>query len=44
MFDDGSWVCCRIFGTEPVARVYSEGRSEQRLERLSEAAKQWIFD
>ncbi len=44
IFDDGSWVCYRISGTEPVVRVYSEARSEQGLEKLSAAAKQWIFD
>jgi phosphoglucomutase len=41
---DGSWVCYRLSGTEPVVRVYSEARSEEGLARLSEAAKTWIFD
>ncbi|HXO33103.1 MAG TPA: hypothetical protein VN901_12200 [Candidatus Acidoferrales bacterium] len=31
-------------GTDPVVRVYSEARSEQCLEKLSTAAKQWIFE
>ena len=44
IFDDGSWVCYRLSGTEPVVRVYSEARSERGLEKLSAAAKQWIFD
>lgn len=44
VFDDGSWVCYRLSGTEPVVRVYSEARSERGLERLSTAAKQWIFE
>jgi phosphoglucomutase len=44
VFDDGSWVCYRLSGTEPVVRVYSEARSEQSLEKLSAAAKQWIFE
>jgi phosphoglucomutase len=44
VFDDGSWVCYRLSGTEPVVRVYSEARSEQGLEKLSTAAKGWIFD
>src|SRR5580704_8102241 len=26
VFDDGSWVCCRLSRTEPVVRVYSEAR------------------
>jgi phosphomannomutase len=41
---DGSWVCYRLSGTEPVVRVYSEARSREGLTRLSEAAKAWIFD
>ena len=44
LFGDGSWVCYRLSGTEPVVRVYSEARSEQGLEKLSAAAKQWIFE
>jgi phosphoglucomutase len=43
VFEDGSWVCYRLSGTEPVVRVYSEARSEQGLDKLSAAAKQWIF-
>lgn len=41
---DGSWVCYRLSGTEPVVRVYSEARSHEGLENLSAAAKQWIFE
>jgi phosphoglucomutase len=44
VFEDGSWVCYRLSGTEPVVRVYSEARSKQGLEKLSRAAKQWIFE
>src|SRR5713101_4103232 len=44
LFADGSWVCYRLSGTEPVVRVYSEARSKQELEKLSAAAKQWIFE
>jgi len=43
VFEDGSWICYRLSGTEPVVRVYSEARSQQDLEKLSGAAKQWIF-
>ena len=43
VLDDGSWVCYRLSGTEPVVRVYSEARDEAGLEKLSAAAKQWIF-
>jgi alpha-D-glucose phosphate-specific phosphoglucomutase len=41
---DGSWVCYRVSGTEPVVRVYTEAASEQDLQKLSTAAKQWIFE
>ena len=41
---DGSWVCYRLSGTEPVVRVYSEARSREGLAKLSAAAKSWIFD
>ena len=44
VLDDGSWVCYRLSGTEPVVRVYSEAPSEQSLQKLSSAAKQWIFE
>ncbi len=41
---DGSWVCYRLSGTEPVVRVYAEGRTLEDLQSLSAAAKQWIFE
>ncbi len=41
---DGSWVCYRLSGTEPVVRAYSEARSREDLAKLSAAAKAWIFD
>ena len=44
VFADGSWVCYRLSGTEPVVRVYSEARSQDDLAKLSVAAKAWIFD
>jgi alpha-D-glucose phosphate-specific phosphoglucomutase len=44
VFSDGSWVCYRLSGTEPVVRVYTEARSEPGLGMLSAAAKQWIFE
>ena len=44
VFGDGSWVCYRLSGTEPVVRVYTEARSEEGLEKLSTAAKHWIFE
>jgi phosphoglucomutase len=44
VFSDGSWVCYRLSGTEPVVRVYTEARSERGLQKLSTAAKHWIFE
>ncbi|HKF00774.1 MAG TPA: phosphoglucomutase/phosphomannomutase family protein [Candidatus Sulfotelmatobacter sp.] len=44
VFDDGSWVCYRLSGTEPVVRAYTEARSDRGLEKLSTAAKSWIFE
>jgi phosphomannomutase len=44
VLQDGSWVCYRLSGTEPVVRVYSEAGSEAELAKLSAAAKQWIFE
>lgn len=40
---DGSWVCYRLSGTEPVVRVYSEARKENDREALSQAAKDWVM-
>jgi alpha-D-glucose phosphate-specific phosphoglucomutase len=42
IFEDGSWVCFRLSGTEPVVRVYSEARSEADCIKLSAATKRWI--
>lgn len=44
VLEDGSWVCYRLSGTEPVVRAYTEARSAQGLEKLSASAKQWIFE
>lgn len=43
IFDDGSWICYRLSGTEPVVRVYSEARSQKDSDKLSTSAKEWIF-
>ncbi len=43
VFADGSWVCYRLSGTEPVVRVYSEARSADDLKKLASAARDWIF-
>lgn len=43
IFDDGSWVCYRLSGTEPVVRVYSEARQQHDSDVLSSAAKDWVL-
>ena len=43
ILDDGSWVCYRLSGTEPVVRVYTEVRNESDSAKLSEAAKTWVM-
>lgn len=43
IFDDGSWVCYRLSGTEPVVRVYTEARNEKESATLTEAAKNWVL-
>jgi phosphoglucomutase len=44
IFMDGSWICYRLSGTEPVVRVYSEARTPEGSAKLSAAAKKWVFD
>jgi phosphoglucomutase len=43
IFEDGSWVCYRLSGTEPVVRVYTEARDQQESATLTEAAKNWVL-
>src|SRR6202034_1866844 len=43
ILEDGSWVCYRLSGTEPVVRVYSEARKESDSAPLSAAAKAWVM-
>src|SRR5713101_6463499 len=43
VLEDGSWVCFRLSGTEPVVRIYSEGRSTEDVQKLSAAAKDWVL-
>ena len=33
-FEDGSWLLFRLSGTEPVVRVYSEGKSPEEVDEL----------
>ena len=43
VLDDGSWVCYRVSGTEPVVRAYTEARSQSDSSKLSAAAREWVF-
>ena len=43
ILDDGSWVCYRLSGTEPVVRAYTEAHSEKDMESLRAAAKQFVM-
>jgi phosphoglucomutase len=43
IFEDGSWVCYRLSGTEPVVRAYAEARSEKDLESLRTAAEAFVL-
>ncbi len=44
IFDDGSWVCYRLSGTEPVVRAYTEARSQEDSARLTKAAEHWVTE
>jgi alpha-D-glucose phosphate-specific phosphoglucomutase len=41
--DDGSWVCYRLSGTEPVVRAYTEARSERDMQALRSAAEKFVL-
>lgn len=43
ILEDGSWVCYRLSGTEPVVRAYTEARSEKDMESLRAAAKEFVM-
>jgi phosphoglucomutase len=43
VLDDGSWVCYRLSGTEPVVRAYTEARSEADMESLKTAAERFVM-
>src|SRR5580658_3760864 len=43
VLNDGSWVCYRLSGTEPVVRAYTEARNEHDMEALSAAAKHFVI-
>jgi phosphomannomutase len=43
ILDDGSWILFRLSGTEPVCRLYTEARTENGLEELTQAARRFLF-
>lgn len=43
ILDDGSWVCYRLSGTEPVVRAYTEARSEKDMGALKAAAEKFVL-
>lgn len=43
ILEDGSWVCYRLSGTEPVVRAYTEARNEQDMEALRAAAEKFVM-
>jgi phosphoglucomutase len=43
ILEDGSWVCYRLSGTEPVVRAYTEARSEEDMEALKAAAEKFVL-
>jgi len=43
ILDDGSWVCYRLSGTEPVVRAYTEARNEKDTQALRAAAEKFVL-
>jgi alpha-D-glucose phosphate-specific phosphoglucomutase len=43
ILDDGSWVCYRLSGTEPVVRAYTEARNQHEMESLRTAAEEFVL-
>ena len=43
ILEDGSWVCYRLSGTEPVVRAYTEARNERDMEALKTAAEKFVL-
>jgi len=43
ILDDGSWVCYRLSGTEPVVRAYTEARNEKDMAALRSAAEKFVL-
>ncbi len=43
VLEDGSWVCYRLSGTEPVVRAYTEARNEKDMVALRSAAEKFVL-
>jgi len=43
ILEDGSWVCYRLSGTEPVVRAYVEARNEPDKEALRRSAEKFVL-
>ncbi|MGH9589723.1 MAG: phosphoglucomutase/phosphomannomutase family protein [Terracidiphilus sp.] len=43
ILEDGSWVCYRLSGTEPVVRAYTEARSQEGVQALRAAAEKFVL-
>lgn len=43
ILEGGSWILARKSGTEPVVRLYLDGRSEKEMRELEKAARKWIL-
>ncbi|HLY42479.1 MAG TPA: phosphoglucomutase/phosphomannomutase family protein [Terracidiphilus sp.] len=43
ILEDGSWVCYRLSGTEPVVRAYTEARNEKDMVALRSAAEKFVL-
>jgi phosphoglucomutase len=44
VLEDGSWVCYRLSGTEPVVRAYTEARNERDMVALRSAAEKFVLE
>jgi phosphomannomutase len=42
LLDDGSWILVRESGTEPLARLYVESKSEEQVAALTRAARELV--
>jgi len=43
VFEDGSWMLCRLSGTEPLLRLYSEAGGAPAAARLARDAADWLL-